>query len=99
MSGCALVARRTTLTLTRTGSILATVVTLGGDLPILCSVGGRECRLGWAVWEVDPATNVAAEVLSSDGKSLGSATTALEVGKYLFIGTMVDDRLGVYQRY
>jgi hypothetical protein len=87
------------LTLTRNGTILATVVTLGGDLPFLCSVGGRECRLGWAVWEVDPQTHVANEVLENDGKALGSATTALEVGKYLFIGTMVDDRIGVYRRF
>jgi hypothetical protein len=87
------------LTLTRTGSILATVVTLGGDLPTLCSVGGRECRLGWAVWEVDPETHLAAEVLENDGRALGSATTALEVGRYLFIGTMVDDRIGVYRRF
>lgn len=87
------------LTLTRTGRILATVVTLGGDVPFLCSVGGRECRLGWAVWEVDAETHLAAEVLENDGKALASATTALEVGKYLFIGTMVDDRIGVYQRF
>jgi hypothetical protein len=87
------------LTLTRTGRILATVVTLGGDVPTLCSVGGRECRLGWAVWEIDPTTRVATEVLENDGKALGSATTALEVGRYLFIGTMVDDRIGVYRRF
>jgi hypothetical protein len=87
------------LTVTRAGSVLATVVTLGGDLPMLCSVGGRECRLGWAVWEVDPKAQVATEVVANDGKVFGSATTALEVGRYLFIGTMLDDRIGVYQRF
>lgn len=86
------------LTLTRSGTVLATVVTLSGDIPGLCAVGGRECRLGWAIWEVDPATRAATQVFAHDGDAIGSATTALEVGDYLFIGSMADDRIGVYKR-
>ena len=87
------------LTLTGAGTILATVVTFSGDKPMLCSIGGRECRLGWSIWEVDPRTRSATEVFAHDGTSIGSATTALEVGRYLLIGTMTDDRVGVYRRY
>ncbi len=86
------------LTVTSVGTVLATVVTFSGDVPLLCAVGGRECRFGWAVWEVNPATRAASEVFSEGGKVIGSATTALEVGHYLFIGTMADDRIGVYRR-
>ncbi len=86
------------LTITHSGHVLATVVTLSGDLPFLCALNGRECRLGWAVWEIDPKTRVATKRLEDDGRRLASATTALEVGNYLLIGTMVDDRIGVYQR-
>ena len=32
------------------------------------------------VWEGDPETQIATELLANDGDTLGSATTALEVG-------------------
>jgi hypothetical protein len=87
------------LTVTSSGTVLATVVTFSGDLPLLCSVGGRACRLGWAVWEVDPTARSAKELFAEEGQRIASATTALEVGNYLFIGTMADDRIGVYRRH
>ena len=86
------------LTLTHDERVLATVVTFEGDIPVLCSIGGRECRLGWAIWELAPWTRSAELVFEHDGASIASATTALEVGRYLLIGTMADDRIGVYQR-
>jgi hypothetical protein len=86
------------LTLTEDGRVLATVVTFGGDKPVLCGIGGRQCRLGWAIWEVDPRTRSAELVFEHDGSAIGSATTAFTLGPYLLIGTMIDDRVGVYRR-
>jgi hypothetical protein len=86
------------LTVTHAGKILATGATLSGDLPVICSLGGRQCRSGWAVWEIDPATGSVVEIAAEQGKLIASATTALEVGDTVFIGSMADDRVGVYRR-
>jgi sugar lactone lactonase YvrE len=86
------------LSVTASGTVLATVATLGGDLPLLCGIGDRRCRGGWAVWEVDPAALSAREILADDGRRLATATSALEVGNLLYVGSMADDRLGVYRR-
>lgn len=84
------------LSLSPSGAVIATVNTLRGDVPFLCSLGGRRCRSGWAVWEIDPVTLRAREVLSDDGKRLATATSALEHAGRLYIGSMAEDRLGVY---
>jgi hypothetical protein len=86
------------LSVTASGTVLATVATLAGDLPVLCGIGGRRCRGGWAVWEVDPAARSATEILADDGRRLATATSALEVGNLLYVGSMADDRLGVYRK-
>ena len=86
------------LTVTRSGKILATGATLSGDLPIICALGGRQCRSGWAVWEIDPATGSVVDVAAEQGQLIASATTALEIGDTLFIGSMADDRIGVHRR-
>ncbi len=85
------------LSLSPTGTVLATVNTLHGDLPFLCSLGGRTCRSGWAVWEIDPATHKAREVLADNGQKLATATSALEHAGKLYIGSMAEDRVGVYR--
>jgi hypothetical protein len=86
------------LTVTDEGKILATGATLSGDLPIICSLGGRQCRSGWAVWEIDPATGSVVELTAERGQLIASATTALEIGDTLYIGSMADNRIGVYRR-
>jgi hypothetical protein len=86
------------LTVTASGTVLATVATFAGELPILCGLGGRQCRTGWAVWEIDPVGGTAVEILAENGKRLASATTALDVDNTLYIGSMADTRIGVYRR-
>jgi sugar lactone lactonase YvrE len=86
------------VTLTTRGTILATIATFSGDLPVFCSLGGRVCRLGWRVVELDPETHDSARVLEQDASVVATATSALEIGDRIFIGTMADDRIGVYAR-
>jgi hypothetical protein len=38
------------------------------------------------------------DLVSEPGSELATATSALEVGPYVFIGSMLDDRVGVYRR-
>ena len=86
------------LTVTASGKVLATVATLSGEIPFLCNVGGRQCRSGWAVWEIDPEDGSAVEILAEEGRRIATATTALEVEDVVLLGSMADDRVGVYRR-
>jgi hypothetical protein len=88
------------LTISASGRILATVVTLGGDLPLpfICAFRGRTCRTGWAVWEIDPDTRSAVEILAGNGERIASVPVALEVGDFLLLGSIGDDRVGVFRR-
>jgi hypothetical protein len=86
------------LTVTASGQVLATVATLSGELPFICALGGRTCRSGWAVWEIDPSSASALEVLEEGGRQIATATTALEVDGTLYIGSMADTRIGIYRR-
>jgi hypothetical protein len=88
------------LTLSSSGSVLATVVTSTGDLPVpfICGFRGRTCRTGWAVWEIDPETGNAVEVLAGTGERISSVPVALEVGDVLLLGSIGDDRVGVFRR-
>ena len=97
-SGIVLGAPPDNLSIRPSGGLLATVATFSGELPLLCSLGGRQCRLGWAVLEIDPDSHAVSELVSEPGREIATATTALEVGPYVFIGTMEDDRVGVYRR-
>lgn len=88
------------LTISASGRILATVVTLGGDIPLpfICAFRGRTCRTGWAVWEIHPDTRSAVEILAGDGQRIASVPVALEVGDFLFLGSIGDNRVGVVRR-
>lgn len=82
------------------GRILATVITFSGDfpLPFICAFRGRTCRNGWAVWEIDPETGSAVEILAGDGRRISSVPVALEVGDLLLLGSIGDNRVGVVRR-
>jgi len=88
------------LTISASGRILAIVVTLSGDLPFpaICGFRGRTCRTGWAVWEIDPDTRSAAEILAGTGERIASVPVALEVGDFLLLGSIGDNRVGVFRR-
>lgn len=97
-TGIALGAPPDNLSIRPSGGLLATVATFGGELPLVCSFGGRGCRLGWAVLEIDPDSQAVSELFAEPGRQIATATSALEVGPYVFIGSMEDDRVGVYRR-
>lgn len=88
------------LTISASGRILAAVVTLSGDIPLpfICGFRGRTCRTGWAVWEIDPDTGSAVEILAGNGERIASVPVALEVGDFLLLGSIGDNRVGVYRR-
>ena len=88
------------LTLSPLGRVLATVVTSAGDIPVsfICGFRGRTCRTGWAVWEIDPETETAVEILAGSGERISSVPVALEVGDFLLLGSIGDDRVGVFRR-
>lgn len=86
------------LSVAPSGAVLATVATFTGDIPFLCSLNGRSCRSGWAVWQIDPNTLTGTEILADDGRRIATATSALEVGGALYLGSMADDRVGVYRK-
>lgn len=88
------------LTISTSGRILATVVTLGGDFPfpLVCAFRGRICRTGWAVWEIDPDTLNATEILAGTGERIASVPVALEVGDLILLGSIGDNRVGVFRR-
>ena len=86
------------VTLTSRGTVLAAIATAGGDVPIICGIGGRVCRSGWRVVELDPHTHASARIIEQDARIVASVTTALEVGNRIFVGTMADERIGVYLR-
>ena len=77
-----------------------TVVTSSGDLPLpfICGFRGRTCRTGWAVWEIDPDTGSAAEILAGNGERIAGVPVALEVGDFLLLGSIGDNRVGVFRR-
>jgi hypothetical protein len=88
------------LTITASGTILATTVTLSGDIPVplICGFRGRTCRTGWAVWEIDPATGRAVAILEGNGERISSVPVALAVGEFTLLGSIGDNRVGVFRR-
>lgn len=73
------------------GRILAVVHT-GGMRAVL-----QSCLMDWALWEVDPRTLAAGELLRHDGSVLCGATSAVQIGERILIGTMSEDRIGVWR--
>jgi hypothetical protein len=50
------------------------------------------------VWEIDPDTLSAVEILAGNGQRIASVPVALEVGGFLFLGSIGDNRVGVVRR-
>jgi hypothetical protein len=51
---------------------------------------------GFEITEVDPASFAARTRLAHDGSAIHSVTSAVEIEGALFLGSMADDRMGVY---
>jgi hypothetical protein len=81
------------LTWTRRGTLLVAVHTDGAGL-LLCQLGRSPCKTGWEVYEIDPTTMAASLVLRHDGTAIGAIATAAEIDDTLYLGSVLDDRIG-----
>jgi hypothetical protein len=57
----------------------------------------QACLMHWSVWEIDPETLEARELLDHRGEVLCGATSALRVGDRVLIGSMNEARIGVWR--
>ena len=71
-----------------------TLYTAGGNITEGC--GGPDCGAGWSVWELDPETMTAAQLVSApDGVALQGVSSALDVGDEIWVGTYGGDRIAI----
>jgi len=79
------------VTWTPDGRILAIAHT-GGVEAVL-----QECLMDWALFEIDAATLEARELFRHDGRVLCGATSAQRIGGRYYIGSMNEERIGVWR--
>ncbi len=84
------------LSLSPRGTILAATHTDGAAF-LLCAFGRVPCRTGWSLFEIDPATLHARQLLHHDGSVVGAVASAAEVDGRTYFGAVFDDRIGVWQ--
>lgn len=71
-----------------------TLLTAGGNNAADC--GTEPCAGGWSVWEIDPATLAAQRLAGMPaGVALSSASSALQLGGELWVGTYGGDRIAI----
>jgi hypothetical protein len=76
----------------------ALAMTHTGTLSILlCRLGARPCRAGWALFEIDPAGTEATLLLRHDGSIVGGVASVAEVDGRFYFGAIFDDRIGVWR--
>jgi hypothetical protein len=85
------------LSLSPRGTILAATHTDGAAF-LLCAFGRLPCRTGWSLFEIDPATLRATELLHHDGSVVGAVASAAEFNGRTYFGAVFDDRIGVWPR-
>lgn len=78
------------------GTILVATHTDGAAF-LLCAFGRLPCRTGWALFEIDPRTMRATELLRHDGSVVGGVASAAEVDGTTYFGAVFDDRIGVWR--
>jgi hypothetical protein len=77
------------------GTILAITHTDGLAL-LPCVFGRRPCRTGWSLFEIDPQSLQALELLHHDGGEIGAVASIAEIGGRYYFGAVYDDRIGVW---
>jgi len=78
------------------GTVLAATHTDGAAF-LLCAFGLVPCRTGWSLFEIDPATMRATELLHHDGSVVGGVASAAEVEGTTYFGAVFDDRIGMWR--
>jgi hypothetical protein len=79
------------------GRVLA-VTHVSGLAFLRCSLGSGPCRSPWALFEIDPASLAARELLRSDGGEVGGVASVAEWRGRLWFGAVFGDRIGVSAR-
>jgi hypothetical protein len=64
---------------------------------LLCALGRLPCRTGWSLFEIDPGTLRATELLHHEGDALGAVASAAEIAGRYYLGAVFDDRIGVWR--
>ncbi len=85
------------LSLTPRGTILAATHTDGAAF-LFCVFGRQPCRTGWSLFEIDPVTLGATQLLHHDGSAVGAVASAAEFAGRVYLGSVFDDRIGVWRR-
>ncbi len=78
------------------GTLLVATHTDGAAF-FLCAFGRLPCRTGWSLFEIDPGTLRATELLHHEGETLGAVASATEVNGRYYLGAVFDDRIGVWR--
>lgn len=78
------------------GTLLTATHTEGFGF-VLCALGRAPCRTGWSIFEIDPETMRAKELLHHDGSALGAVASVAELHGRLYLGAVFDDRIGVWR--
>lgn len=63
----------------------------------LACVRGAACRSPWALFEIDPGSLQADQVLAHDGEVVGAVASAEQVGALVYLGAVFGDRIGVWR--
>jgi hypothetical protein len=85
------------LSLSPRGTILAATHTDGAAL-LLCNFGRLPCRTGWSLFEIDPASLRATQLLHHDGSVVGAVASAAEFDGRIYFGAIFDDRIAVWRK-
>jgi hypothetical protein len=79
------------------GRVLAVTHSSGAAF-LRCSLGGGPCRSPWSLFEIDPASLAAREILHSDGAEVGGVASVAEWRGRRYFGAVFGDRIGVSAR-
>jgi hypothetical protein len=83
------------LSWTSRGTLLVATHT-GGARFMGCAAGRLPCRTSWEIFEIDPATMSSTLRQAHRGDELGAVSAASEAKSYVYLGSVFDDRIGVY---
>jgi len=92
----AIVGRPDNLSWTQSGKLL--VATHRSGWKFIACARGQTCRSEWSLFEIDPATMHAKELLAHDGDVVGAVASATETPQGVYLGAVFGDRVGVWTK-
>jgi len=79
------------------GRVLAVTHSSGAAF-LRCAVLRGPCRSAWSLFEIDPESLAARELLHSDGQEVGGVASVAEARGRTYFGAVFGDRIGVWRR-